>query len=120
MHESNSTDNLIADLFSILSHLARKSEETIPIIVKILKGQNEYQLLVKYLSNGNGTIKAKCCNMLGNLMKHNDSFYDVLKKNKIMFECLIKCCQSEELNVRKVNQHLFFLKFSFEQLYFLN
>lgn len=40
--------------------------------------------------------------MIGNLMKHNDQFYDILKKNKNIFENLVRCCQIDELNVRKV------------------
>ena len=46
-------------------------------------------------------LKSRCCNMLGNLMKHNDVFYDTLKKNKSIFDQLVRCCQTDELNVRK-------------------
>jgi len=43
-------------------------------------------------------------------MKHNDVFYEVLRKNKPIFEDLAKCCQTDELNVRKVN----FVSFIFD------
>ena len=96
------SDNLVADVFSILSHLSRKSEDVVITIIKILKGSsNGFQILVRCL-NGNPIIKSRCCNMIGNLMKHNDLFYDILKKNKLIFENLIKCCQLDEFNVRKV------------------
>lgn len=36
-------------------------------------------------------------------MKHNDTFYESLKKSKEIFHCVVRCCQSDELNVRKVN-----------------
>jgi len=34
-------------------------------------------------------------------MKHNDIFYESLKNNKSVFEGLIRCCQTEDMNVRK-------------------
>lgn len=46
-------------------------------------------------------LKSRCCNMLGNLMKHNDLFYETIKKNKVIFDQLVRCCQTDELNVRK-------------------
>ena len=35
-------------------------------------------------------------------MRHNGLFYEVLKKNKELFSCMARCCQCDELNVRKV------------------
>ncbi len=111
LYDNNSSDSLIADLLSILSHLSRKSEDVVGTIIKILKGpennkshlkQSSFQIVIKCL-NGNPVVKSRCCNMLGNLMKHNDTFYDVLKKHKIIFDNLGKCCQTDELNVRKVS-----------------
>jgi hypothetical protein len=40
--------------------------------------------------------------MIGNLMKHNDTLYDVLKENKEIFQLLVVCSKADELNVRKV------------------
>ena len=91
--------------------MARKSEDVLITIIKILKGLNNqnncgFQILARSLNgNPNPIIKSRCCNMIGNLMKHNDSFYDILKKNKLIFENLIKCCQLDEFNVRKVNHN---------------
>lgn len=115
LNQASSSDSLIADIFSIFSHLSRKSEDIVPVLIKILRGPTtasspvtstgngaaSFQILIKSL-NGNAIVKARCCNMIGNLMKHNDLFYDVLKKNKVLFESLVKCCQLDELNVRKV------------------
>lgn len=86
-----------------MSHLSRKSEDVVVTIIKILKGSNQqnYQILIKCLS-GNPVVKSRCCNMLGNLMRYNDAFYDVLKKNKQIFDLLVRCSQLDELNVRKV------------------
>ena len=83
--------------------MARKSEDVIGIIIKILKGpgNQNFQILIKGL-NANPITKSRCCNLIGNLMKHNDIFYDILKKNKIIFENLARCCQIDEFNVRKV------------------
>jgi hypothetical protein len=110
LNQPNSSDSLVADVFSIFSHLSRKNEDIVPTLIKILKtpppGTSSgsvvsFQSLLKSL-NGNPILKARCCNMIGNLMKHNDLFYDVLKKNRVLFESLVKCCQLDELNVRKV------------------
>lgn len=102
----NSSDSLIVDIFSIFSHLSRNSEDIVSTVIKILKSTSSstspsFYIIIKSL-NGNATLKSRCCNMIGNLMKHNDMFYDVLKKNKPIFDSLIKCCQLDELNVRKV------------------
>lgn len=111
LYQNSSSDTLISDVFSIFSHLSRKSEDVVPAIIKILKGpQNNFQIIVKSL-NGNLIVKSRCCNMIGNLMKHNDLFYDVLKKSKTIFENLVKCCQLDEINVRKVKLNLKKIKF---------
>lgn len=103
LYQNESSDSLIADIFSILGHLSRKSEDVTATVIKILKGASgNFQIVIKCL-NGNPMVKARCCNMLGNIMKHNDCFYDVLKKNKSIFENLVRCCQTDELNARKVN-----------------
>ena len=103
IYHPSSSDSLLADIFSIMSHLSRKSEDVVVTIIKILKGTNQqnYQILIKSLS-GNPVVKSRCCNMLGNLMRYNDAFYDVLKKNKQIFDLLVRCSQLDELNVRKV------------------
>ena len=106
MSQPNLSDSLIVDIFSIFSHLSRNSGDIVPAIIKILKstsngGNGSYQIIQKSL-NGNPILKSRCCNMIGNLMKHNDLFYEVLKKNRLIFDSLIKCCQLDEINVRKV------------------
>ena len=59
--------------------------------------------------NSNPLVRARCCNMIGNIMRHNGLFYDTIKKNKEIFSCLARCCQSDELNVRKVMKVRFIL-----------
>jgi fused len=101
LYQQTSSDSIIADIYSILSHLSRKSEDSINIICKILKGPTDnYQILIKSLQ-GSSLVRARCCNMIGNLMRHNDTFYQVLKKHKEIYQCLVQCCQIDELNVRK-------------------
>lgn len=100
LYSKNSSESLIGDIYTIFSHLSRKSEDIVGCLIKILNGQENFKILVKSL-NGNLVVKSKCCNMIGNMMKFNDSFYEILKKEKQIFDCLIKCCQLEEINVRK-------------------
>ena len=102
LYQMNSSESLIADTFSIFSHLARKSEEVINTIIKILKGPQDNFSILFVCFNGSSLIKSRCCNMIGNLMKHNDSFYEVLRANKEIFQLLVVCCKAEELNIRKV------------------
>ena len=59
--------------------------------------------------NSNPLVRARCCNMIGNIMRHNGLFYDTIKKNKEIFSCLARCFQSDELNVRKVMKVRFIL-----------
>ncbi|CAF0816845.1 unnamed protein product, partial [Brachionus calyciflorus] len=101
LYSKMSSDSLIGDIFTIFSHLSRNSEEIVACLIKILQGQQEnFKILIKSL-NGNLVIKSKCCNMIGNMMKFNDNFYEVLKREKAIFDCLFKCCQLDEINVRK-------------------
>lgn len=101
IYQQTNSDTLIADIYSILSHLSRKSEDSINVICKILKGPTDnYQVLKKSLQ-GSSLLRARCCNMIANLMKHNCVFYEVLKKHKEIYQCLVQCCQLDELNVRK-------------------
>ena len=116
LYSSKSSDSLIADILSILSHLSRKSEDSVGCVMKILRcpvadstKANQFPILTKCL-NGQPIVRSRCCNLIGNLMKHNDVFYEVLRKNKPIFEDLAKCCQTDELNVRKVN----FVSFIFD------
>ncbi|RNA34071.1 Serine threonine- kinase 36 [Brachionus plicatilis] len=100
LYSKNSSESLIGDIYTIFSHLSRKSEDIVASLIQILGGQENFKVLVKSL-NGNLVVKSKCCNMIGNMMKFNDLFYEVLKKERQIFDCLIKCCQLEEINVRK-------------------
>lgn len=100
LYSKNSSESLIGDMYTIFSHLSRKSEDIVGCLIKILNGQENFKILIKSL-NGNLVVKSKCCNMIGNMMKFNDLFYDILKKERQIFDCLIKCCQLEEINVRK-------------------
>ena len=99
----------MVDIFSILGHLSRRSEDAVVPIIKILRGNKsdsaatggEFHILVNSL-HANTLVKSRCCNLIGNLMKYSDAFYDVLKRHKPIFDSLIECCQIDELNVRKV------------------
>jgi hypothetical protein len=63
LYNSNSSETLIADIFSIFCHLSRKSEDVVMTIIKILKGpasdkNANFQILVKSL-NGNLIVKSR-------------------------------------------------------------
>lgn len=45
-------------------------------------------------------IQAKVCNLIGNLCRHSDYFYQTLLQNNLI-NLAIQCCQAKDKNVRK-------------------
>lgn len=46
-------------------------------------------------------VRAKCCNLLGNLSRHSDFFYDSFLENKTLVTELIKCLKDSSPQTRK-------------------
>ena len=46
-------------------------------------------------------VRAKCCNLLGNLSRHSDYFYDSFLENKPLMSELIKCLKDTSPQTRK-------------------
>ena len=88
--------DMIYDVLVTLSSLCRKADSVYPAISKL----NILYILKSLIDNCDSTIKSRACNLLGNMCRHSDYFYDSIK-NANLAESLIKCCYDEDNNTRK-------------------
>ncbi|NXI54745.1 STK36 kinase, partial [Chloroceryle aenea] len=98
------SDNLtlMTDLLSLLTHVARAWPEHLPFLQRVLRGSGvASQPLTHLLSHWQHPIRAKTCNLLGNLLRHGHSFPQVLQSQPSLLESLLGCLSDEEESVRK-------------------
>jgi len=94
-----STDNppaLIIDTLSLISQLARISKE----FYEPIHNANIYVDLNTLICHEDAGIRAKVCNLIGNLCRHTGYFYEKLLKHRLI-EAAIACCQYPDRNTRK-------------------
>ncbi|NXH99657.1 STK36 kinase, partial [Pachycephala philippinensis] len=90
---------LTTDLLSLLTHVARARSEHLPFLQKILRDSDVAdQPLTYLLSHQQHLIRAKTCNFLGNLLRHN--FSPVLQSQPGWLEGLLECLSDPEGCVR--------------------
>ncbi|NXR36610.1 STK36 kinase, partial [Zosterops hypoxanthus] len=91
---------LTSDLLSLLTHVARASSEHLPILQRILRDSDVAdQLLTYLLSHKQHLIRARTCNLLGNLLRHNSS--PALQSQPGWLERLLECLSDPESCVRR-------------------
>uniref|UniRef100_U3JNE3 non-specific serine/threonine protein kinase n=1 Tax=Ficedula albicollis TaxID=59894 RepID=U3JNE3_FICAL len=96
------SDNVIltSDLLSLLTHVARVCSEHLPFLQTILKDSDTVDEPVTYLlSHKQHLIRARTCNLLGNLLQH--SFSPVLQSQPGWLERLLECLSDPESCVRR-------------------
>ncbi|XP_027590536.1 serine/threonine-protein kinase 36 isoform X5 [Pipra filicauda] len=96
------SDNLTltTDLLSLLTHVARACSEHLPFLQRILRGLDVAdQPLTYLLGHQQYLIRAKTCNLLGNLLRHG--FPAVLQSHPGWLESLLGCLSDAEGSVRK-------------------
>ncbi|NWR26788.1 STK36 kinase, partial [Tachuris rubrigastra] len=96
------SDNLTlkADLLSVLTHVARACSEHLPFLQRILRGLDVAdQPLTYLLGHQQYLIRAKTCNLLGNLLRHG--FPAALQSHLGWLESLLGCLSDAEGSVRK-------------------
>ncbi|XP_032919937.1 serine/threonine-protein kinase 36 isoform X3 [Catharus ustulatus] len=96
------SDNVIltTDLLSLLSHVARACSEHLPFLQTILRDSDVAdQPLTYLLSHKQHLIRARTCNLLGNLLRH--SFSPVLEGQPGWLERLLECLSDPESCVRR-------------------
>ncbi|NWR87528.1 STK36 kinase, partial [Furnarius figulus] len=96
------SDNLTltSDLLSLLTHVARAGSEHLPFLQRILSGLDVAdQPLTYLLGHQQHLIRAKTCNLLGNLLRHG--FPAALQDEPSWLESLLGCLSDAEGSVRK-------------------
>ncbi|KAJ7405247.1 serine/threonine kinase 36 [Willisornis vidua] len=96
------SDNLTlaADLLSLLTHVARACSEHLPFLQRILRGLDVADRPLTYLlSHQEHLIRAKTCNLLGNLLRHSSP--TALQSEPDWLEILLGCLLDVEGSVRK-------------------
>ncbi|XP_074949280.1 serine/threonine-protein kinase 36 isoform X2 [Phalacrocorax aristotelis] len=98
------TDSLVltSDLLSLLTHVARACPEHLPFLQRILRGSDmAKQPLTHLLGHQQHPIRAKTCNLLGNLLRHGHGFPQALQSQPSLLEGLLGCLADQEESVRK-------------------
>ncbi|NXO11162.1 STK36 kinase, partial [Oriolus oriolus] len=91
---------LTTDLLSLLTHVARACSEHLPFLQRILSDSDVAdQPLTYLLSHQQHLIRARTCNLLGNLLRH--SFSPVLQSQPGWLERLLECLSDPEGCVRR-------------------
>lgn len=91
---------LTSDLLSLLTHVARAYPEHLPFLQRILRGSDVAdQPLTHLLGHQHHLIRAKTCNLLGNLLQHNHGFSQALQSHPGLLESLLGCLADPEENV---------------------
>ncbi|NXP58447.1 STK36 kinase, partial [Chloropsis cyanopogon] len=96
------SDNVIlmSDLLSLLTHVARACSEHLPFLQRILRDSDVAdQPLTYLLSHKQHLIRARTCNLLGNLLRH--SFSPALQSQPGWLERLLECLSDRESCVRR-------------------
>ncbi|NXQ60103.1 STK36 kinase, partial [Anthoscopus minutus] len=96
------SDNVIltSDLLSLLTHVARACSKHMPFLQTILRDSDVAdQPLIYLLSHKQHLIRARTCNLLGNLLRH--SFSPALQGQPDWLEKLLECLSDPESCVRR-------------------
>lgn len=102
MLSADNYEEIQSDAVSILTQLARSSEKHLAMLRKMLGGENDdFKLLKALLSTTNVVVVARTCGMLGNLLRHSDLFYSVLKTKPEVMRELLTCLSNDDADVRK-------------------
>uniref|UniRef100_A0A8B9DH38 non-specific serine/threonine protein kinase n=1 Tax=Anser cygnoides TaxID=8845 RepID=A0A8B9DH38_ANSCY len=93
---------LVTDLLSLLTHVARVSPEHLPFLQRILGGSDtSHQPLTRLLAHREHPVRAKTCNLLGNLLRHSHGFPQALQSQPGLLEGLLACLADRDENVRR-------------------
>ncbi|XP_005154140.2 serine/threonine-protein kinase 36 isoform X2 [Melopsittacus undulatus] len=93
---------LTTDLLSLLTHVARAYPEHLPFLQRILRTSDVAdQPLTCLLGHQHHLIRAKTCNLLGNLLRHSHSCSQVLQSHPGLLDSLLGCLADPEEGVRR-------------------
>jgi fused-like protein len=108
IENKRSHDDALINALQISSQLARHSEQFFAALTKVYT----IYKLGYILTNDNPVIRAKGCNLIGNLCRHSDRFYTVLvtkinhgqshtRNSSSLLDLLCNCCGDSDPNTRK-------------------
>lgn len=87
---------MIIEILLFLSCLCRKSQNVYASIHQL----NIYQDLKFLIESQDSSIKSRVCNLIGNMCRHTDFFYEEIKVNGLI-PPLLKCCYDSDKTTRK-------------------
>lgn len=88
--------DMIIELLMCLTCLCRKSQNVYSAIHQL-----KICLELKYLiENMDSSVKSRVCNLIGNMCRHTDFFYDEIKNNGLI-PPLLNCCYDSDRITRK-------------------
>jgi fused-like protein len=94
--KENQNKDMIVDLLLILSSLCRPSAS----VYKTIHDLNIYSDIKSLIECNDSNIKARVCNLLGNMCRHTDFFYEEIRNNGLI-PPLLKCCYDNDRMTRK-------------------
>eukprot|EP00397_Hematodinium_sp_SG-2012_P001850 GEMP01001855.1.p1 GENE.GEMP01001855.1~~GEMP01001855.1.p1 ORF type:complete len:1211 (+),score=310.88 GEMP01001855.1:48-3680(+) len=87
-------ESYVGDFLVILSHLARSSKDHYPAIHQLDTHHKTYQQLAHLLRCNDADVRAKACNLVGNLSRHSDFFYVSFRPH--ILQALIPLLQDDD------------------------
>ena len=84
------------DSLALISQLARISKD----FYEPIHNANIYNDLKSLIQHSDANIRAKVCNLIGNLCRHTGFFYEKLLKFGLI-AAAIECCRDSDRNTRK-------------------
>ncbi|XP_030064853.1 serine/threonine-protein kinase 36 [Microcaecilia unicolor] len=90
---------LVSDLLSLLTHVARVSPTHLTFLQRILRGPDSTYQPLHHLLHSPG--RAKACGLMGNLMRYGKEFNKDLQKQPSLLQRLLECLSDQDARVRR-------------------
>ncbi|XP_013385413.1 serine/threonine-protein kinase 36 [Lingula anatina] len=98
--------SVICDMVSICSHLARTSPEYVDLLLRIFQGsEGDCAPLASLMCHQSPVVRSRVCSMMGNMMKHSNTFYTVLTQREKLCSSLVRCLEDEDAHVRMCSSY---------------
>ncbi|KAL9654808.1 hypothetical protein ABK040_008601 [Willaertia magna] len=94
--DTNNPSNIIIDALSIVSQIARVNKEH----YKQIHAAKIYNHTKELLKHKDPEVRAKVCNLIGNMCRHSDFFYDALEQYNLIPDLILRCKDTDQ-NTRK-------------------
>nr|XP_033800675.1 serine/threonine-protein kinase 36 isoform X2 [Geotrypetes seraphini] len=90
---------LISDLLSLLTHIARVSPTHLNFLQRILQGPDSTYQPLHHLLHSPG--RAKACGLMGNLLRYGKEFNKDLQRQSRLLQRLLECLSDQDARVRR-------------------